>query len=184
MLSSDGEPRAHVAAIDKKTSPRALNDAACSPITRLSRRRCAITRTTADVAHTHRCAGRTAETKRTDTRVLFNSLAFVGFFLVVYSLYAILRHRAQTVLLLVASYGFYGCRAWRFLSLIFLPMALVHVPAASLDRAGHIELALIELDIRLLLTDTMRDDDDDLSLLYAMGVPSDRRAGAARRRRG
>lgn len=52
--------------------------------------------------------------------MLFNSLTFVVFFLGVYSLYIVLRHRYQNLLLLVASYVFYGWWDWRFLSLILL----------------------------------------------------------------
>jgi D-alanyl-lipoteichoic acid acyltransferase DltB (MBOAT superfamily) len=52
--------------------------------------------------------------------MLFNSFVFVGFFIVVYSLYLLLRHhyKAQNRLLLIASYVFYGYWDWRFLSLI------------------------------------------------------------------
>jgi alginate O-acetyltransferase complex protein AlgI len=52
--------------------------------------------------------------------MLFNSLIFVGFFLCVYALYSATRRnlRVQNVLLLVASYVFYGYWDWRFLSLI------------------------------------------------------------------
>ena len=52
--------------------------------------------------------------------MLFNSLDFVLFFLVVYGLYLVLPHRWQNRMLLVASYFFYGCWDWRFLSLIWL----------------------------------------------------------------
>ncbi len=50
--------------------------------------------------------------------MLFNSFAFWLFFIVVAALYYRLRHRGQNVLLLLASYYFYGCWDWRFLSLI------------------------------------------------------------------
>ncbi|OGV42630.1 MAG: acyltransferase [Lentisphaerae bacterium GWF2_57_35] len=50
--------------------------------------------------------------------MLFNSLNFLVFFLLVYGLYLALPHRAQNILLLLASYFFYGCWDWRFLSLI------------------------------------------------------------------
>jgi len=52
--------------------------------------------------------------------MIFNSLAFVAFFVVVYALYVVLEHRPQNYLLLVASYFFYGCWDWRFLGLIFV----------------------------------------------------------------
>ncbi|MEY4544699.1 MAG: hypothetical protein RL685_894 [Pseudomonadota bacterium] len=50
--------------------------------------------------------------------MLFNSVEFLVFFAVVYGLYLVLSHRAQNVLLLVASYLFYGFWDWRFLGLI------------------------------------------------------------------
>lgn len=50
--------------------------------------------------------------------MVFNSLHFVGFFLVVYALYRVLPHRAQNWLLLAASYYFYASWDWRYLSLL------------------------------------------------------------------
>src|ERR1051326_4831358 len=50
--------------------------------------------------------------------MLFNSLPFVAFFVVVYALYVILNHRWQNALLLIASYFFYGSWDWRFLGLM------------------------------------------------------------------
>jgi D-alanyl-lipoteichoic acid acyltransferase DltB (MBOAT superfamily) len=54
--------------------------------------------------------------------MLFNSVVFLGFFGVVYTLYLSLQRsrRGQNLLLLVASYVFYGYWDWRFLSLIFV----------------------------------------------------------------
>ena len=40
--------------------------------------------------------------------MVFNSLHFVVFFVAVYALYRVLPHRAQNVMLLGASYYFYG----------------------------------------------------------------------------
>jgi alginate O-acetyltransferase complex protein AlgI len=50
--------------------------------------------------------------------MVFNSLQFVGFFVVVYALYRALPHRAQNVMLVLASYYFYAAWDWRFLSLL------------------------------------------------------------------
>jgi D-alanyl-lipoteichoic acid acyltransferase DltB (MBOAT superfamily) len=56
--------------------------------------------------------------------MLFNSFTFVAFFLVVYTLYLVLRrrHRAQNLLLLAASLIFYGYWNWRFLFLLVLTL--------------------------------------------------------------
>ncbi len=48
----------------------------------------------------------------------FNSLTFAVFMPTVYLLYRLLPHRGQNVMLLVASYVFYGAWDWRFLGLI------------------------------------------------------------------
>jgi len=50
--------------------------------------------------------------------MVFNSLHFVWFFLVVYALYRWLPHRGQNWLLLAASYYFYAAWDYRFLALL------------------------------------------------------------------
>ena len=52
--------------------------------------------------------------------MVFNSLAFIVFFAVLYGLYRLSGHRLQNRLLLVGSYFFYGWWDWRFLSLILI----------------------------------------------------------------
>jgi alginate O-acetyltransferase complex protein AlgI len=52
--------------------------------------------------------------------MLFNTIEFWLFFIPVLLLVHSLRHRAQNIVLLVASYIFYGAWDWRFLSLIFI----------------------------------------------------------------
>ncbi|MCA9403089.1 MAG: MBOAT family protein [Candidatus Omnitrophica bacterium] len=52
--------------------------------------------------------------------MLFHSIHFVIFFLIVYALYRVLPHKGQNRMLLVASYVFYGSWDWRFLSLILI----------------------------------------------------------------
>lgn len=51
--------------------------------------------------------------------MLFNQWSFLLFFAAVYGTYLFLRRTAQNVLLLVASYVFYGFWDWRFLGLLF-----------------------------------------------------------------
>src|SRR5579864_1517357 len=50
--------------------------------------------------------------------MLFNSWEFAVFGLIVFALYAVLRHEWQNWMLLVASYAFYGAWDWRFLFLL------------------------------------------------------------------
>jgi D-alanyl-lipoteichoic acid acyltransferase DltB (MBOAT superfamily) len=52
--------------------------------------------------------------------MLFHSLQFAVFFLIVYNLYLALPHKWQNRTLLLASYVFYGAWEWRYLGLIFL----------------------------------------------------------------
>ncbi|MFM9986550.1 MAG: MBOAT family O-acyltransferase [Flavobacteriales bacterium] len=59
--------------------------------------------------------------------MLFNSFAFAVFLPVVFALYWLLQnksYRLQNILLLVASYYFYGCWDWRFLFLLAFSTAL------------------------------------------------------------
>ena len=50
--------------------------------------------------------------------MIFNSVQFVAFFVIVYALYSVLPHRAQNWMLLPASYVFYAGWDWRFLGLL------------------------------------------------------------------
>jgi len=52
--------------------------------------------------------------------MLFNSFEFIYFFIIVYGLYLLLKHKGQNRMLLIASYIFYGAWDWRFLSLIWI----------------------------------------------------------------
>ena len=56
--------------------------------------------------------------------MLFNSLQFAVFFVIVYCLYLLFSHKWQNRMLLLASYVFYGAWDWRFLSLIFISTIL------------------------------------------------------------
>jgi D-alanyl-lipoteichoic acid acyltransferase DltB (MBOAT superfamily) len=56
--------------------------------------------------------------------VYFNSLEFWVFFVFVLALVHLLPHRGQNIVLLVASYVFYGAWDWRFLSLIAISTAI------------------------------------------------------------
>ncbi len=56
--------------------------------------------------------------------MLFNSLQFLVFFIIVYGLYLALEHKWQNRMLLVASYIFYSAWDWRFSSLIVFSTVL------------------------------------------------------------
>jgi len=67
--------------------------------------------------------------------MLFNSLNFLVFFIIVYALYLVLPPRKQNVMLLIASYFFYGCWDWRFLTLIWFSTAVDYWVGNCIARA-------------------------------------------------
>ncbi len=67
--------------------------------------------------------------------MLFNSISFLFFFLIVYSLYLILNRKGQNILLLIASYIFYGAWDWRFLGLLIFSTVIDYHLANFIHRA-------------------------------------------------
>src|SRR6476646_8141673 len=70
--------------------------------------------------------------------MVFNSLHFLWFFVVVYALYRALPHRAQNWLLLGASYYFYAAWDWRFLFLLLGSTVVDYSCARALDRTNEV----------------------------------------------
>ena len=68
--------------------------------------------------------------------MLFNSLEFAAFFAIFYVAYLLLFRwrRLQNVLLLVASYVFYGWWDWRFLSLIAISTVVDYAVGRGLAK--------------------------------------------------
>ena len=82
--------------------------------------------------------------------MVFNSYLFWAFFTVVYALYRVLPHRRQNLLLLIASYVFYGAWDWRFLSLIWISTAVdyfvsleIYSQTSSSIRRGLVTLSVV-----------------------------------------
>ena len=71
--------------------------------------------------------------------MLFNSLQFAVFFIIVYSLYLISRHKWQNRILLVGSYVFYGAWDWRFLSLIIISTVLDYFCGLSIEATENLK---------------------------------------------
>ncbi len=67
--------------------------------------------------------------------VLFNSGIFFGTFALVYALYWILPFRAQNLMLLVASYVFYGYWDYRFLSLLAISTLIDYAAGLGIEAA-------------------------------------------------
>ena len=66
--------------------------------------------------------------------MLFNTLQFGVFFAFVLALYHALPHRKQNAMLLAASYFFYACWDWRFVSLIFISTTVDFYVGAWLQK--------------------------------------------------
>ena len=66
--------------------------------------------------------------------MVFNSLHFLWFFVVVYAAYRLLPHRAQNWWLLAASYYFYAAWDWRFLGLLVGSTLVDYTCALALHR--------------------------------------------------
>ncbi|MBI1978031.1 MAG: MBOAT family protein [Candidatus Omnitrophica bacterium] len=85
--------------------------------------------------------------------MLFNTLPFALFFVVVYALYLALPHKAQNKMLLVASYFFYGYWDWRFLSLLLLTTGMDYFFGLKIEASQNprVRKALLILSICLNL---------------------------------
>ncbi len=66
--------------------------------------------------------------------MLFNTISYAIFLPVVLGLYWVLRHRQQNVLLLIASYVFYGAWDYRFLALIWISTLIDYSVGLGLGR--------------------------------------------------
>ena len=69
--------------------------------------------------------------------MLYNSAQFLVFFIAVYSLYVFLGHKQQNILLLVASYIFYGAWDIKFLFLIILSTIIDYIVALMIDGEAN-----------------------------------------------
>lgn len=68
--------------------------------------------------------------------MLFNSLQFAVFFIIVYSVYLIMNHKWQNRMLLVASCIFYGAWNWRFLFLMFTSISFDYFCALKIHGSN------------------------------------------------
>ncbi len=87
--------------------------------------------------------------------MLFNSLHFIWFFVVVYAAYRLLPHRVQNWLLLAASYYFYAAWDWRFLGLLLGSTLVDYTCSRALMRTqaprARRVLLVVSLGFNLLL---------------------------------
>tara|TARA_R110000765_G_scaffold168384_3_gene273397 strand:+ start:11537 stop:12955 length:1419 start_codon:yes stop_codon:yes gene_type:complete len=84
--------------------------------------------------------------------MLFNSLEFLIFFLVVFILYWMLQKnfKVQNILLLVASYIFYAWWDWRFLSLILISSCIDYIAGLQIFNANNQKQRKVWLYISLV----------------------------------
>ena len=68
--------------------------------------------------------------------MLFNSLQFAIFFMVVYGFYVVLSHKWQNRMLLIASCIFYGAWDWRFLFLMFTSITTDYFCAIKIHESN------------------------------------------------
>jgi alginate O-acetyltransferase complex protein AlgI len=66
--------------------------------------------------------------------MIFNSIDFLFFFLVIYSLYWLLGHKLQNRFLLLASLFFYGFWDWRFLGLLLISTTVDYFAGLGIER--------------------------------------------------
>lgn len=73
--------------------------------------------------------------------MIFNSLDFALFLPIVFALYWLLRNRLwwQNMLVLVASYVFYGWWDWRFLLLIIFTSGCSYISGMAMTRLGGVK---------------------------------------------
>ncbi|MBN1687679.1 MAG: MBOAT family protein [Candidatus Omnitrophica bacterium] len=69
--------------------------------------------------------------------MLFNTVEFLIFFVIVYSLYLLLSFRWQNRMLLLASYIFYGWWDWRFLGLILISTAVDYYCGIKIEESAE-----------------------------------------------
>ena len=84
--------------------------------------------------------------------MLFNSLEFLVFFLIVFVLYWMLQNnfKIQNILLLVASYIFYAWWDWRFLSLIIISSCIDYIAGLQIFNANNQKQRKVWLYISLI----------------------------------
>lgn len=82
--------------------------------------------------------------------MLFNSFAFWLFYFVVFVLYYRLNQRGQNLMLLIASYVFYACWDWRFLSLIAISTLTDYVLALSIAGSNSERIRKFLLTISMV----------------------------------
>lgn len=67
----------------------------------------------------------------------FNSLVFAAFFVIVYAIYLALgrRHKVQNLILLAASYVFYGYWDWRFMGLLLVSTSVDYIAGGAIFKS-------------------------------------------------
>lgn len=84
--------------------------------------------------------------------MIFNSGQFLFFFAIIYSIYIASRRsvRIQNILLLIASYVFYGMWDWRFLSLILVSTVVDYSAAIGIEKSPSTRQRRIHLMFSLV----------------------------------
>jgi D-alanyl-lipoteichoic acid acyltransferase DltB (MBOAT superfamily) len=81
----------------------------------------------------------------------FVTIEFYIFFLVVFLIYLLLRHKQQNLFLLAASYIFYAWWDWRFISFLFISSATDYFCGLMIDRHDKLEAKKKYLILALII---------------------------------
>lgn len=84
--------------------------------------------------------------------MVFNSLQFAVFFVIVYSLYLVLNHKWQNRMLLVASCIFYGAWDWRFLLLMFVSITSDYYCAIKIYESNDEKVRKLFLFLNMFIS--------------------------------
>ena len=82
--------------------------------------------------------------------MLFNTLEFAIFFIIVYCIYLLLNHKRQNIFLLAASYFFYAAWNWKFLFLMFFSTAICYTCSIKVYEQTNSKLRKIYLFIAII----------------------------------
>src|SRR3989338_2440135 len=77
--------------------------------------------------------------------MLFNTLEFAVFFIIVYSIYLFLSHKRQNIFLLIASYFFYGSWNWKFLFLMLISTTICYICSIKVHEQTNLKLRKLYL---------------------------------------
>ena len=83
--------------------------------------------------------------------MLFNSIEFVIFFILVFFIYWKLNRKKQNIFIIICSYIFYGWWDWRFLTLIFISTIVDFFLGKKIYQNDSVKVRRIYLTLSVLI---------------------------------